>query len=266
MGMIPADRSSRRAVVSLAAPQSPSAEAYRSLRTAVYFAGSDRRRRLQVTTPRSRHGKTETVVNLAVAAARAGQRVIVVDCDLRYPRVHELFGLPNQVGFTSVVRGELPLSNALQRVPGVDRVYVLASGPIPTNPAELLASERCHEVLSSLQADGTLVLIDSPPLLVADAATLARSVDGVLLVATAGVTSRKHLRQAIQLLRQIDAPLLGTVLHHADSEEAGGYSEEMGWRQRRRGRRGQPPAAARTPVLREAQEQTAIAAERSGAD
>ncbi len=131
MGVIPATRSSGADVVSLSAPQSPAAEAYRSLRTAVNFARLEGANCIEVSSPRSREGKTETVANLAVLAARAGQRVVVVDCDLRSPRVHEFFGISNDVGFTSVVHGEL-LSNALQRVPGVERLYVLPSGPHPT--------------------------------------------------------------------------------------------------------------------------------------
>ena len=142
-------------------------------------------------------------------AAHAGQRVVVVDCDLRFPRVHDYFGLSNQVGFTSVVHGEL-LSSALQRVPGVERLYVLPSGPIPPNPSELLASERCHEVLASLQADDTLVIVDTPPVLtVTDAAALAPSAGGILIVAAARVTRRKQVRQALEAFRQISAPILG---------------------------------------------------------
>ena len=237
MGVIPTTRSSRADVVSLSAPQSPAAEAYRSLRTAVNFARLEGANCIEVSSPRSREGKTETVANLAVLAARAGQRVVVVDCDLRSPRVHEFFGISNDVGFTSVVHGEL-LSNALQRVPGVDRLYVLPSGPIPPNPSELLATERCHEVLSSLQADDTLVIVDTPPLLVVtDAAALAPSAGGILLVAAARVTRRKQVRQALEILRQVSAPLLGLVLYRADSAETAGYGREASRKERREARR-----------------------------
>jgi non-specific protein-tyrosine kinase len=192
---------------------------------------------IEVTSPRSREGKTETVANLAVLAARSGQRVVVVDCDLRFPRVHDYFGLSNEVGFTSVVHGE-PLSGALQRVPGVERLYVLSSGPIPSNPSELLASERCHEVLSSLQADDTLVIVDTPPLLVVtDAAALAPSAGGILVVAAARVTRRKQVRQALEVLRQISAPVLGLVLYRADSAEIAGYGQGAGRRERKYARR-----------------------------
>jgi tyrosine-protein kinase len=244
MGVIPATRSSGAEVVSITAPKSPAAEAYRSLRTAVNFAPLQGNNCIEITSTRSRDGKTETLANLAVLAARAGQRVVIVDCDLRFPRVHDYFDVPNDVGFTSVVHGEL-LSNALQRVPGVERLYVLPSGPIPPNPSELLGTERCHEVISSLQADDTLVIVDTPPLLVVtDAATLAPSAGGVLVVAAARTTRRKQVRQALDVLRQISAPVLGLVLYRADSAETAGYGQGAGRRERKQARRRgfEPPA------------------------
>jgi capsular exopolysaccharide synthesis family protein len=237
MGVIPAGRSSRADVVSITAPQSPAAEAYRSLRTAVNFAQLKGSNCIEITSTRSRQGKTETMANLAVLAARAGQRVVVVDCDLRFPRVHDFFGLSNEVGFTSVVHGEL-LSSALQRVPGVERLYVLPSGPTPPNPSELLATERCHEVLASLQADDTLVIVDTPPVLtVTDAAALAPSAGGILIVASARVTRRKQVRQALEAFRQISAPILGLVLYSAASAETAGYGKSDRRHERKQARR-----------------------------
>jgi capsular exopolysaccharide synthesis family protein len=236
MGVIPATRS-YAGVVSISSPQSPAAEAYRSLRTAVNFAQLDGKHCIEVTSTKSRDGKTETVANLAVLAARAGQRVVIVDCDLRFPRVHDYFGLANDRGFTSVVRGEL-LSSALQRVPGVERLYVLASGPVPADPSEMLATERCHEVLASLQADDTLVILDTPPVLaVTDAAALAASSGGVLVVASARATRRKQVRQALDVLRQVGAPILGLVLYRADNAEVDGYGKVAARRERRKARK-----------------------------
>ncbi len=249
LGVIPVSRSSRAEVVSLTDPYTPAAEAYRSLRTAVHFAASDRKQCVAITTSRSRQGKTETVVNLAVLAAQTGQRVVVVDCDMRSPRVHDFFGVPNDTGFTSVVYGA-PLSETLKRVPGSDNLYVLPTGPIPGNPAALLASQRCYEVLASLQADDTLVLIDTPPVLLAtDAAQLAPAVGGMLLVASARVSRRKQLRRALEELRQVDAPVLGSVLYRADSTETGGFGEEASRRDRRQARRLQAGTASNAPVV-----------------
>ncbi|HWC12693.1 MAG TPA: Wzz/FepE/Etk N-terminal domain-containing protein, partial [Acidimicrobiales bacterium] len=121
MGMIPTvpgwkDRTVPR-VVTLTEPSSPSAEAYRTLRTSIRFLTVDRRLRIiQITSPSASEGKTTTTANLAVALARAGERVVIVSCDLRRPRLHEFFGVSNQVGFTSVLLGEAPLASALKRV------------------------------------------------------------------------------------------------------------------------------------------------------
>ena len=162
---------------------------------------------------------------------------MVVDCDLRFPRVHDYFGLSNEVGFTSVVHGE-PLSSALQRVPGVDRLYVLPSGPIPPNPSEILTTDRCHEVMASLQADDTLVIVDTPPLLaVTDAAALAPSAGGILIVATARSTRRKHVRRALEILRQVSAPILGLVLYRAESAEISADGKGPSRRERKKARR-----------------------------
>src|SRR5439155_23031319 len=129
--------------VTLTEPSSSAAEAYRTLRTSIQFMGLDRPlRTLQVTSPSASEGKTTTLANLAVALARAGQRVVMVDCDLRRPRIHDFFGVSNEVGFTSVLLGEVPLSEAVQEVPGERLMMLLASGMLPPNPSELIASER----------------------------------------------------------------------------------------------------------------------------
>jgi non-specific protein-tyrosine kinase len=266
LGVIPVSRSSRAEIVSLTDPYSPAAEAYRSLRTAVHFAASDRKQCVAVTSARTRQGKTETVVNLALLAAQTGQRVVVVDCDMRSPRVHDFFGVPNETGFTSVVYGAA-LSETLQRVPGSDNLYVLPTGPIPGNPAALLASQRCYEVLASLQADDTLVLIDTPPLqLVTDAAQLAPAMGGMLLVATARVSRRKQLRRALEELRQVDAPVLGMVLYRADSTEAGGVGEEPSRRERRKAMRRRASHASDVSVAGPPARPTAIAPPASSRD
>jgi succinoglycan biosynthesis transport protein ExoP len=229
LGLVPAvpgwKNRSRPVVASLTEPSSPVAESYRSLRTAIQFAGFDRPLRvLQVTSPSSSEGKTTTLANLAVALARSGSRVVTVCCDLRRPRLHDFFGLSNGVGFTSVLVGEAELAQAVQPVPGVERLAVLASGPSPPNPSELLASRRSAEVFTTLQAHADIVLVDCPPVLpVTDAAVLSGVVDATVLVTTAGVTRRRDLMRAIELLRQVDAPLVGVVLNGVTDEGAYGY-------------------------------------------
>ncbi|MDQ3679161.1 MAG: polysaccharide biosynthesis tyrosine autokinase [Actinomycetota bacterium] len=248
LGLIPAVSSwrdrQRPVVVSLTEPKSAAAEAYRALRTSVQFIGLDRPlRTLQVTSPNASEGKTTTLANLAVALAQTGQRVVIVSCDLRRPRVHEFFGRPNTAGFTSVLLGDTPISSALQELDG-DGLFLLPSGPIPPNPSELLASRRTREVFAVLQADADILLVDSPPVLpVTDAAVISSRVDATLLVATAGVTTRRELHRTHEALRQVDAPLIGTVLNGITGESAYGYQYSYTYAESDpNGRRGRSPA------------------------
>lgn len=211
-------------VVSLTEPESPAAEAYRSLRTSIQFISEERGgcRTIQVTSPKAGEGKTTTVANLAVALAKAGQRVAIVGCDLRRPRLHSFFGIDSAVGFTSVVLGEVPLDQAVQRAPFDDHIVLLPAGPVPTNPSELLSTRRAKDVFSSFASVADIVLIDSPPVLpVTDAAVISTQVDGTLLVVTAGSSRRRDLVHAVEALRQVRAPLLGTILNGAT--RAGAY-------------------------------------------
>ena len=214
-------------VVSLTQPASPAAEAYRSLRTALQFAALDRALKVVVvTSPGPSEGKSTTLANLAVAFGRGGAAVCAVDGDLRRPRLHDFFEGTNEPGLTSVVGGELPLSRAIRAVaaPGV---ALLAAGPPPVDPSELLASERTHGVLASLGHQFDMVLVDSPPVLpVTDAAVLSRQADGLVIVVDVGRTKKRELTRAVQLLRQVDAPLLGLVVNRADRESRYGFSYE----------------------------------------
>ena len=206
---------------------STAAEAYRSFRTNVQFAGLRREARcLQISSPVASEGKTTTLANLAVTLSLAGQRVTVVDCDLRRPRVHEFFGLSNHVGFTSVLLGDQPLSQALQRstLSNGASIQLLASGPLPPNPAELLGTARVAELLAALAADNDYVLLDAPPVLpVTDAVVLSSRVDGVIVVATLKVTGRRDLAHAVSTFQAADAPLLGVVVNGADVATNYGY-------------------------------------------
>ncbi len=194
---------------------SPSAEAYRTLRTSIRFLAVDRPlRSLQITSATSEEGKTTTAANLGVVLARAGELVILVNCDLRRPKLHELFGVSNEVGLTSVLLGEAALTDALKPVTSDRRLWLLPAGPRPPNPSDLLSSDRTSQVLTKLQSQASIVVVDSPPVLaLSDAAILSAKVDGMLLVTRAGVSSRKRVTRAVDVLQQLGAPLLGTVLN-----------------------------------------------------
>ncbi len=199
-------------------PHSPAAEAFRHLQTAIKFLGLERPlRTLLVTSPRPGEGKTTTATNLAITAARTGQRVLLVDCDLRKPQAHLFFNLPNEQGFTSVLLGEATMREVAQLVPDAEKLAIITSGPIPPNASELLAGERTKASLEALSESVDLVILDSPPVLpVSDPVILASLVDGVIVVASAGSTDRRQLAKTIDRLAQVDAPLLGTVLNRYD--------------------------------------------------
>ena len=229
LGLIPVVPSSRqrhgREAVAAARPHSAAAEAYRSLRTAIQFLSLDRPlRTLQVTSPRTAEGKTTTIANLGVTLAGAGQRVVMLSCDLRRPLLHEFFGASNDVGFTSVLLGTVPLSSALQQIDDLPGLRLLASGPKPPNPSELLSSQRAAEVISTLCDDADLVLIDSPPALaVTDAVVMAPRLDATLVVVSSGSTTRRDLASALGILGQVDAPVVGAVLNSVATQGAYGY-------------------------------------------
>ena len=208
------------------------AEAYRALRTSVLFIGLDRQMKsIQVTSSLQGEGKSTTTANLALTLAQAGTRVVVMCCDLRRPRLHEFFGLSNEKGFTSAVLGLEPLQSVIQEVPGQPNLKLVASGPVPTNPSELLLSDRAASVITALQSSCDLLLIDCPPVLpVTDAVAMSQRVQGTILVVSAGETTRRELRRTVEVLRQVNAPILGTVVNGVSGEESAyGRSDRYGY-------------------------------------
>jgi capsular exopolysaccharide synthesis family protein len=218
-------------------PFSGATEAYRALRTSLQFAGHDGTlKTVLVTSPSGSEGKTSTVANLAMVLAQAGERVVVVGCDLRRPRIGAFLGRSEVPGFTSVLVGQAELWKAVQPVKNQSHLALLGSGPIPPNPAELLGSEKAAEIFRLLASGCDTVLIDSPPLLpVADAQVLAAYADAVLMVVTVGQTTEGEVLRATELLVQVDARPVGIVLnkvtHHAGSnaEYGLGYGYKYGY-------------------------------------
>lgn len=206
-------------------PKSPPTEAYRGLRTSIQFMSLENPTKvLQITSPSAGDGKTTTSANLAWIMAEAGQRVVLVGCDLRRPRIHEFFGLPNDIGFTSVLLGETELEDALLRVPNQSHLQVLPTGPVPPNPSELLSSAKTHEVFKNLTAFADIVVVDSAPVLpVTDAAVLSTHADAILLVVSAGMDRRRDIVRSVEMLNQINAPVVGTVLNRAPETDSYAY-------------------------------------------
>jgi capsular exopolysaccharide synthesis family protein len=229
LGLIPVlPRSRGGAGGSLAAgddPTSPFAEAFRSLGTMLQFVGLERQPKVfQVTSPNAADGKSTVAANLATVLAGSGLRAVVVDCDLRRGRLHDLLAVPNSAGFTTAVTGSADVSESVHPVPGVDGLECLPSGPLPPNPTELILSKRAARVLNELQERYDIVVVDCPPLLpVADAVALSAWVDGTILVVAAQTTTRRDLRRTLEVLRQANAPLIGAVLNRATAESHYGY-------------------------------------------
>lgn len=230
-------------LVTLSAPRSPIAEAYRLLRTNFQFAAVDRPlRRIVITSPGPGDGKSTTAANLAVVFAQGGKNVILVDADLRRPQQHRIFQRTASYGLsTALVDAATPLTSFLQPtdVPGL---RLLTSGPIPPNPAELLGSQRMAQLMQVLNQEADMVIVDSPPVLsVADAAILANAADGVVLVADAGRTRREMARRAKESLERAGANLLGMVLNRMTRQTSGYYYyyyyDQSGERSKRRRRK-----------------------------
>lgn len=232
IGIVPLFSSPDPGRVALREPSSGASESFRSLRTAIQFMALEKPLHIvQATSSVAAEGKSTIVSNLGITFASTGIRTIVVDLDLRRPLQHEIFGLDNAVGFTSVLLGRASIDDAVKSLPGMhDMLSVLPSGPVPPNPAELLGIGVVDKLLRTLRDQYDLVLVDTPPLLpVTDALVVSRSVDAVLLLATAGMTSKRHLHRALELARQIEAPVVGTVMNRAGSSETYGYGTGYGY-------------------------------------
>lgn len=202
-------------LVTVAHPRSPVSEAYRQLRTSIQFYSLDRSiQTLLITSASPEDGKSTTVANLAVTFAETGCSVVAVDCDLRRPSLHKMFGLSNEAGLTALILDEKTLNDVLQPT-DVPHLRVLPSGPLPPNPSELLGSQRMERLIESLRSTADVVIFDSPPTIsVTDAAVLGAKMDGVLLVVSVGKTKRDHVVRAKQLLARVNAKVLGVVLNN----------------------------------------------------
>lgn len=219
LGAIPESREATT-LASTRSRGSPTAEGYRALQAVLLAAGrTPPIRTLQITSPGPGEGKTTTVANLGLALAEAGRDVVLVDADLRRPALHERFGLANDIGLTSVVVGSVPVSAALQPVPGQARLRVLASGILILTPGQLMSSRRVVAIFESLRHMADVVIIDTPPVLsAADALVVSRLVDSTVVVASSGRTKRRDVARALEELRKVEAPVVGLVLNGGERD------------------------------------------------
>jgi capsular exopolysaccharide synthesis family protein len=201
-------------------PKSAAAECLRAVRTNLLFMSPEKPlRTILVTSSGPQEGKTTTVTSLAITMAASGNRVLLIDADMRRPRVHRVFGTDSAAGLSSLILGEGRLDDAIKPTQ-IDRLFMLPCGPIPPNPAELLHTAAFRKLLGEMAERFDRVVVDSPPVgVVADAAVIGTHVDGTLVVLRAGKTDRDAAQQAVRQLRDVKAPILGVVLNDLDLEE-----------------------------------------------
>jgi capsular exopolysaccharide synthesis family protein len=193
-------------------------EAFKAIRTNVLFSSAEEgMRSLVVTSSGPGEGKSVISANLAIALAQAGQRVLLMDADMRRPRVHEIFGTDQEPGLSNVLTGNAKASEAIRRSTSVHGLWLLSSGHIPPNPAELLGSHRYRDFMGSLDEHFDWVVVDSPPVLVVtDGAIVANQASGVVFVVSADKTSRHAARAAVDQLNSANAHIIGSVLNRVD--------------------------------------------------
>ena len=226
LSTVPVDSRAKRAPLIVAGSAgSVRAEALRQLRTNLQFVNVDApARAIAVTSAVPGEGKTTTACNLAIVFAEAGKRVVIVDADLRRPRVAEYLNVEGAVGLTNVLAGQATVDDALQQW-GTSGVFVLPAGSIPPNPSELLGSRNMEALLASLRQGFDVVIVDTPPLLpVTDGAVAATIVDGTVLVFRCGKTTTAQARSAADALAAVDARVLGCVLNMVPRKSSGAYT------------------------------------------
>jgi non-specific protein-tyrosine kinase len=207
-------------LVTLQEPRSPAAEAYRALHANLKFASIDRSLNAMVVAPPDVAGLDDDVAaNLAVVMAQAGQQVILIDADLRRPRLQDLFDLDQEPGVTDVVLSRDEAVAIPLRPTGVEGLRVIPSGALPPNPADVLGSQAMESLLARLQEEADIVIFTAPPVTVAvDASVLAAQTDGLMLVVRSGHTRRDRIEQAKEQLKRFRARLLGAVMTNAPKQ------------------------------------------------
>jgi succinoglycan biosynthesis transport protein ExoP len=198
-------------------PKSVLSEAYRNIRTSILLSFSEKPpKRIVITSPNPGEGKTTTVINTGIALSQTGAKVLIIDADMRHPRVHKIFNEENGAGLSNFLSGNAPLDAVIKRTE-VPNLYYIPSGPIPPNPSELIGSKLFKEMIKVLGSRFDHIVLDSPPALgFADSVILSTTVDGVILVVLGGKTPRETLQRAKEVLHQVNAKILGVIINRVD--------------------------------------------------
>lgn len=214
-----------KSLISLIDPKAPASEAYRSLRTNIGYTNVDKQiKTMVVTSGGPSDGKSTTVVNLAISLAQVGKKVLVIDGDLRKSKIHRYFSIPNDYGITDIITGKCSVKDAVKNIEEVENLYVICSGALPPNPAEILESKKMMDFLDTVRKDYDIILIDTPPVgQLADAAILGKNADGVILVVASAASHIDIVKHAKSRLDKVNAKILGAVITKINGTAGGTY-------------------------------------------
>lgn len=206
-------------------PKSPIAEAYRNIRTNMQFANLDRNlKTIMITSSTQGEGKTTTISNVAISLSTLGKKVIIIDSDLRRPRIHKAFNLTNNKGLTDALLENSSYKEYIQKGPG-ENLYILTAGQIPPNPSEMLSSNSMKKLIEEIKEEYDYVLIDAPPVvIVTDAAIISTFADGVILVCASGEAEIEIIKRAKENLQKVNANILGVVINKLPLDNSKSYS------------------------------------------
>ena len=203
-------------------PKSITAESYRSLRTNIQYSSIDKQvKTLVVTSSNAGEGKSTVAGNLAYTFFQNGKRVLIIDCDLRKPSLHRKFNVSNEEGLTDVLVGTSKLNNVMKKVD--DNLYLLTTGTLPPNPAEIIGSNTMENFLEQCKINFDYIILDTPPILpVTDSKLLAIKADATVVVVRSEISKSKHVSQAFKELEKVNANIIGTILNDVEM-----YSEKL---------------------------------------
>ena len=197
-------------------PKSITAESYRSLRTNIQYSSIDKQvKTLVVTSSNAGEGKSTVAGNLAYTFFQNGKRVLIIDCDLRKPSLHRKFNVSNEEGLTDVLVGTSKLNNVMKKID--DNLYLLTTGTLPPNPAEIIGSNTMENFLEQCKINFDYIILDTPPILpVTDSKLLAIKADATVVVVRSEVSKSKHVSQAFKELEKVNANIIGTILNDVE--------------------------------------------------